>query len=38
MQAKTDTTKITKDDPADPDKCMVYYYHKLIDSNNLDNI
>ena len=38
MQAKTDTTKIKKDDPADPDKCMVYYYHKLIDSNNLDNI
>ena len=36
MGALTDTNKIKKDDPADPDKCMVYYYHKLI--NNEENI
>ena len=30
MSAITDTNKIKKDDPADPDKCMVYYYHNLI--------
>ncbi len=36
MNAKTDTNKIRKDDPADPDKCMVYYYHKLIDNPNLE--
>jgi len=34
MGAVTDTNKIKKDDPANPDICMVYYYHKLI--NNLD--
>ena len=28
--------KIKKDDPANPDVCMVYYYHKLV--NNEDNI
>ncbi len=38
MQAVTDTNKIKKDDPADPDKCMVYYYHKLINSENLNTI
>ena len=38
MNAKTDTNKIRKDDPADPDKCMVYYYHKLIDNPNLDTV
>lgn len=32
MGALTDTTKIKKDDPADPEKCMVYYYHKLVNS------
>lgn len=30
MGAVTDTTKIKKDDPANPDVCMVYYYHKLV--------
>ena len=30
MSAVTDKNKIKKDDPADPDVCMVYYYHKLI--------
>ena len=37
MGAVTDPNKIKKDDPANPDVCMVYYYHKLF-SNNLDNI
>ena len=36
MGALTDTKKIKKDDPADPDKCMVYYYHNLV--NNEENI
>ena len=36
MAAVTDTNKIKKDDPANPDVCMVYYYHKLV--NNEDNI
>lgn len=36
MGAVTDTNKIKKDDPADPNKCMVYYYHKLV--NNEDNV
>ena len=36
MDAITDPNKIRKDDPADPDVCMVYYYHKLI--NNEENI
>lgn len=38
MSATTDPNKIRKDDPANPDICMVYYYHKLIDNNNLDTI
>ena len=36
--AVTDPNKIHKDDPADPDKCMVYYYHKLVSEDNLENI
>ena len=36
MGAVTDPNKIKKDDPADPNVCMVYYYHKLI--NNEENI
>lgn len=36
MSAITDPNKIKKDDPANPDICMVYYYHKLV--NNKDNI
>ena len=35
MGALTDTNKIKKDDPANPDVCMVYYYHKLV--NNEEN-
>ena len=38
MGAVTDPKKIKKDDPADPNICMVYYYHKLINSPNLDTI
>ena len=38
MSAITDTNKIKKDDPANPDICMVYYYHKLINSDNLNTI
>ena len=37
MKAVTDPNKISKDDPANPEICMVYYYHKLV-SGNLDNI
>ena len=36
MSAVTDPNKIRKDDPANPDVCMVYYYHKLV--NNEENI
>ena len=39
MGAVTDPNKIKKDDPANPDICMVYYYHKLINNEeNLNNI
>ncbi len=30
MGAVTDPSKIQKNDPANPDICMVYYYHKLV--------
>ena len=33
MKAVTDPNKIKKDDPANPDVCMVYYYHKLMKSD-----
>ena len=36
MGAVTDPQKIKKDDPANPDVCMVYYYHKLV--NNEENL
>ena len=36
MGAVTDPNKIKKDDPANPNICMVYYYHKLV--NNEENI
>ncbi len=32
MGAITDSEKIKKDDPANPDICMVYYYHNLVNS------
>ncbi len=36
MNAITDPSKIKKDDPANPNICMVYYYHKLV--NTKENI
>jgi len=38
MSAVTDPDKIHKDDPANPDKCMVYYYHKLIKNENIETV
>ncbi|MBE6153724.1 MAG: tryptophan--tRNA ligase [Firmicutes bacterium] len=38
MGAVTDPDKIKKDDPANPNICMVYYYHKLVSDNNLNTI
>lgn len=39
MGAITDPNKIKKDDPANPDVCMVYYYHKLVNSEeNINTI
>lgn len=38
MSAVTDPKKLKKDDPANPDICMVYYYHKLIKNPNIDNV
>ena len=38
MGAITDPQKIKKDDKANPEVCMVYYYHKLIDNPNIDNV
>lgn len=38
MSAITDPNKIKKDDPANPDICMVYYYHKLIKNENIENV
>ena len=38
MGAVTDPNKIKKDDPANPDVCMVYYYHKLIENDNVNTI
>ncbi|MBQ6324050.1 MAG: tryptophan--tRNA ligase [Bacilli bacterium] len=34
MNALTDPNKIRKDDPANPDICMVFYYHKLVNEEN----
>lgn len=34
MGAVTDPNKIKKDDPANPDICMVYYYHNLVTPND----
>ena len=38
MGALTDTNKIKKADPANPEICMVYYYHKLLKNDNLSNV
>lgn len=38
MSAITDPNKIKKDDKANPDICMVYYYHKLLDNPNIETV
>ena len=38
MSAVTDPKKIKKDDKANPEVCMVYYYHKLVNKDNLDTV
>ena len=38
MSAVTDPNKIKKDDPANPEVCMVYYYHKLLNNKNLPTV
>lgn len=38
MSAVTDPNKIKKDDPANPDVCMVYYYHKLVNKPKLETV
>ena len=38
MGAVTDPNKIKIDDKANPDICMVYYYHKLIGNKNLKTV
>ena len=38
MSATTDPNKIKKDDPANPDVCMVYYYQKLLENKNLETV
>lgn len=36
MSAVTDPSKIRKDDPANPEICMVGYYHKLFSKNEVE--
>ena len=38
MSAVTDPNKIKKDDKANPDVCIVYYYHKLVNQDNLETV
>lgn len=38
MSAMTDPNKIKKDDKANPNICMVYYYHQLINKENLETV
>lgn len=38
MKAVTDTNKIRKNDLGNPDNCMVYYYHKLVNESNLETV
>ena len=38
MNAVTDPDKIRKDDPANPEVCMVYYYHKLVNRDNIETV
>lgn len=34
MRAIIDPNKIEKDDSSNPEVCMVYYYHKLVNKEN----
>lgn len=38
MNAVTDSNKIKKDDPANPFVCMVYYYHNLVNKQNIKTV
>lgn len=38
MTAVTDPNKLRKDDKANPDVCMVYYYHKLIKNPEISTV
>lgn len=38
MSAVTDPNKIRKDDPANPDICMVYYYHNVVKNPNVETV
>jgi len=38
MSAVTDPQKIRKDDPANPEVCMVYYYQKLVNEKSIKTI
>ena len=38
MSAVTDPNKLRKDDPANPEVCMVYYYHKLIRNEDIAKV
>lgn len=38
MKAITDPNKIKKDDPANPHICMVYYYHNLVNKDNVNTV
>ena len=38
MSMTTDPSKIRIDDPANPEICMVYYYHKLISNKNIETV
>lgn len=38
MGAVTDPNKIKKDDKANPHVCMVYYYHQLVNQDNLKTV
>lgn len=38
MKAVTDPNRIKKDDPGNPNVCMVYYYHKLVNEENIKTV
>lgn len=38
MSAVTDPNRIKKDDKGNPNVCMVFYYHNLVNKDNIDTI